>query len=352
MKVPEPKKLPSGSYNIRMRLGGEEISITRRTARECRTEAQLVKAEHCAQKRTTSKSTDLTPSQCIDRYLESRQHTLSPSTIRFYRTVQRHRFGSIMDEPISSVTNWQAVVDAEAKSVSVKTLRNGFCAVRTAIKAAACVDIPLARFGVPVPHERPFLTADEIPAFVAAAAPTKYAVPLLLGLSSMRISEIQALDWKDIPPRPDFIKVRGAVVFDEHNRYQKKAENKNSTSTRNVPVLIPELKAALERDRQPCGPVMPCSQNNLRIACRKICQRAGVTEVTPHGLRHSFASLAYHLHMPEQIAMEIGGWSDAGTMRKIYTHIAQSDIERYQSAIGSFYKNADENADEVRKAAK
>lgn len=56
-----------------------------------------------------------------------------------------------------------------------------------------------------------------------------------------------------------------------------------------------------------------------------------------HGLRHSFASLAYHLHMPERIAMEIGGWSDSGTMHKIYTHIAQSDIKRYQAAMGNFY---------------
>lgn len=339
MKVPEPRRMSSGNYYLYLRLGGKGIPITAPTASECKRQAVLVKAEHYSQTRTISK-TDLTSSQCIDKYLKSRQHTLSPSTIRFYRTVQKHRFGSIMNVPVSSVDDWQAVVDAEAETISTKTLRNGFCAVRTAVKAATGIDIPPARFGVPVPNERPFLTAEEIPAFVREAAASKYAVPLLLGLSSMRISEIQALDWKDIPPQPDFIKVRGAVVFDEHNKYQKKAENKNSTSTRNVPVLIPELKTAIERDRQPSGPVMPCSQNNLRIACRKVCQRAGVTEVTPHGLRHSFASLAYHLHMPEQIAMEIGGWSDASTMRKIYTHVAQSDIDRYQKAIGDFYATA------------
>lgn len=337
MKIPTPRRLPSGSYMIQLRLAGESITITRPTARACREEAQLVKAEYCAGKRTMSKC-ELTPSQCIDRYLASRQNTLSPSTIRFYRTVQKHRFGSVMAVPVSSITDWQAVVDTEARLCSTKTLRNAFCAIKTAVKAAAGETLPSVSFGVPVPNERPFLTAEEIPLFVAEAASTKYAVPLLLALSSMRISEIQALDWKDIGPKPDFIRARGAVVFDEHNHYKKKVENKNSTSTRNVPVLIPELKAALERDRQESGPVMPCSQNNLRIACRKICQRAGVTEVTPHGLRHSFASLAYHLGMPEKIAMEIGGWADASTMRKIYTHVAQSDFKRYQDAIGSFYE--------------
>ena len=60
-----------------------------------------------------------------------------------------------------------------------------------------------------------------------------------------------------------------------------------------------------------------------------------------HGLRHSFASLAslaYHLQIPEQIAMEIGGWSDIGTMRKIYTHIAQQDMERYETKLQDFLK--------------
>ena len=345
MKVPEPRRMSSGNYYIYLRLNGVGVPVTAPTAKECKRAAELIKAEYRANKRQIEPPVAVEPkqpkertvSEAIDEYLASRQNTLSPSTVRFYRSVQKHRFAAVMNKPISSVTNWQAVVDAEAKTVSVKTLRNAFCAVRTAVKAATGIDIPHARFGVPVPNERPFLTADEIPAFVREAAATKYAVPLLLGLSSMRISEIQALDWTDIKKDPDFIQVRGAVVFDEHNKYQKKKTNKNSTSTRNVPVLIPELKAAIERDRKPSGSVMPCSQNNLRIACRKICERAGVTEVTPHGLRHSFASLAYHLHVPEHITMEIAGWSDESTMRKIYRHIAQADIKRYQEAMGDFY---------------
>ena len=351
MKVPEPRRLRSGNYCVRLRLGGEEISITRPTAREAKQEAQLIKAEYCADKRIKSKI-DLTPSQCIDQYLAGRQNTLSPSTIRFYRTIQKHRFAETMSVPVSSVKDWQTIVDAEAAKCSVKTLRNAYSALRTAIKAVTGTDIPAVRYGVPVPHERPFLTAAEIPAFVKEVSPTKYAVPLLLALSSMRISEIQALDWKDIPEKPKFIKVRGAVVFDENNHYTKKKENKNRSSARNVPVLIPELASALERDRKPSGPVMPCTQNNLRVACHNLCKRAGVTEVTPHGLRHSFASLAYHLGMPEKIAMEIGGWSDATTMRKIYTHVAQSDITRYENAIGDFFKNGDKNGDGTPKAAK
>lgn len=339
MKVPEPRKLPSGSWFIQMRLGGASVPVTASTAKECKRTAELIKAEYRANKRQITKGDSVTPRQAIDRYIETRKNTLSPSTIRAYRSIQKHRFPELMDKPIPSIQpdDWQRVVDAYSRTLSVKTLRNAITAIATAIRATTESPFPRVRFGVPTPNERAFLTADEIPAFVAAVAPTKYAVPLLLALSSLRISEIQALDWKSIPVNAQFVPVRGAVVFDENNVYQRKPQNKNASSTRNVPILIPELSAALERDRKPTGSVMPCSQNNLRVACRKICQKAGVTEVTPHGLRHSFASLAYHLQMPEKIAMEIGGWADAGTMRKIYTHIAQSDIDRYKNAMKGFY---------------
>ncbi len=63
-----------------------------------------------------------------------------------------------------------------------------------------------------------------------------------------------------------------------------------------------------------------------------------------HGLRHSFASLAYHLNMPEKVAMQIGGWSDRETMSKIYTHLAQMDISKYETQMTDFYKKANKKA--------
>ena len=71
----------------------------------------------------------------------------------------------------------------------------------------------------------------------------------------------------------------------------------------------------------------------------QVCRENGLPEVGVHGLRHSFASLAYHLKMPEKITMEIGGWANLGTMRNIYTHIAQRDREKYSSSFLDFFEN-------------
>ena len=156
---------------------------------------------------------------------------------------------------------------------------------------------------------------------------------------------------ENVPKNPTFIKVSGAVVRGYDTAWVRKKQNKNRTSTRSVPILIPELSEAIERLRKPSGPIMDYDQDTLRVEVHKACQRAKITDVTVHGLRHSFASLAYHLQVPEKIAMEIGGWSDPGTMHKIYTHIAQSDITRYQTAMADFYSkkrevNANENAND------
>ena len=65
--------------------------------------------------------------------------------------------------------------------------------------------------------------------------------------------------------------------------------------------------------------------------------------VGTHGLRHSFASLAYYLEVPEKVTMEIGGWADDQTMRRIYTHIAQADVKRYEQAFSGFFANKNAN---------
>lgn len=341
MKVPEPRKVSSGKWFIQMRLGGESVTVSDYDRKACVHNAQSIKADYLAGKRVPEPDVKQLPTlkDAIDQYITSKSNTLSPLTIRSYRTIQKYRFQSAMSRRIDEIDNseWQSIVNAEAALCAPKTLKNAFALIRGVILHISGQHLPEVRLPAPVPPDKPFLTPPQIKIFVKAVKDTRYAVPALLALSSLRISEINALRWEDIPENPEFIHVSGAVVLNEKNKYQRKAQNKNVTSTRNVPIMIPELSAAIERDRKPSGPVLDMSQNTLRWAVKRICAENHLPDVGVHGLRHSFASLAYHLQMPEKIAMEIGGWADATTMHKIYTHIAQSDIKRYQTAMTRFY---------------
>jgi len=351
VKVPEPRKLSSGKWFIQLRLGGESVSISDFDRKKCIREAQAIKAEYLAGKRVIEKQPKKlkTISQDIDSYIKNKDNALSPSTIRGYRSIQRNRFKSIMGKPFQEVQecDWQTIVNNEAALCAPKTLKNTWMFLRTV--AYQCEKIQLPDVSIPAipPANTAFLQPDEILKFVDHIKNTKVAVGALLALSSLRISEISALKWEDIPSSPKIIRVSGAVVRADKSSWVRKKQNKNASSTRMVPILIPELSDAIARLRKPSGPIMDYDQDTLRVYVHKACAEAGITDVTIHGLRHSFASLAYHLKMPEKIAMEIGGWKDAATMHKIYTHIARSDIDHYKSAMSDFYnrkENANKNA--------
>lgn len=352
MKVPEPRKLSSGKWFIQLRLGGQSVPVSHFDKASCIREARAIKAEYQAGKRLPKEEkTDLTLTAAIDAYIKAKSNTLSPSTIRGYRSIQRNNFKATMPRQLDQIKEkeWQLIVNDEAARCSPKSLRNAYFFIKTVVKHATGKEIPAVSMPGAVPARKEFLTPEQIKIFVAAIKDHRHAVPALLALSSLRSSEIAALRWENIPEDPEFIRVSGAVVLDEHDKPQFKQQNKNATSARLVPVLIPELKEAIKRDRQPDGPVLTVTPNRFRDRINDVCAENGLPKVGVHGLRHSFASLAYHLQMPEKIAMEIGGWADAGTMHRIYTHIAQSDIERYKKAIGSFYEkqNANKNANKT-----
>lgn len=349
MKIPAPRKLDSGTWFIQLRLNGESIPVKNPNKQRCIKEAEAIKAQYRLDKKLAPKAADApTLSTAIDQYISAKSYTLSPLTIRGYRIIQKNRFQRIMDKKLDKIlpTEWQLIVNHEAALCSPKTLKTAWGFIRSVVLFATGSPPPTVTLPSVPPSSRAYLLPEEIKPFIQAVKDTKYAVPLLLALSSMRISEISALDWCLIPMHPNFVHTQGACVLDEHNQWHKKAQTKNASSARNVPILIPELRAAIKRDRKPSGPVLSMTQNNLRIALHKICKENNLPDITPHGLRHSFASLAYHLQIPEQIAMEIGGWSDRETMRKIYTHISQSDIQRYQNALSAFYETstAEQNA--------
>ena len=101
--------------------------------------------------------------------------------------------------------------------------------------------------------------------------------------------------------------------------------------------IIPPLEDALNRTPQKGEYVVKITANWIYRSINTVCEKNGLPKVGIHGLRHSFASLAFHLNMPEKVAMQIGGWSNDQTMRKIYTHLSQADVARHADAFTSFF---------------
>lgn len=344
MKTPKARRLPSGSWFVRVRVDGQDISITRPTEKEALAEAMAVKAGIRQDARTPGR--DKTVSRAIDEYIADRQNILSPSTIRGYRIIQHNRFQAVMQKRIGSISpqQWQSVVNAEARIYSAKTVKNSWGFLASVIKDATGQDVSVRLPQVIAkPHE--FLTPWQIPLFLDAIHGDSVETAALLALSSLRQSEIMAIRWEDVDLDAGLIHVCGAAVPDEHNHLIRKEQTKNASSRRDVPI-IPPLRKVLEAVPNKEGPVVTISTSWMYKRINALCKKAGLPEIGVHGLRHSFASLAYQLQMPEKVAMEIGGWSDDKTMKKIYTHISKKTRSDYGSVFTQFFNFGNEIGNE------
>lgn len=336
MKVPEPRKMSSGNYYIQLRLDGVSIPVTASTASECKRQAALIKAEHKAGKRSMSKSGETTLRDGMNRYIEENKNILSPSTLRGYQAIKNNRLRSAINKPLNKINNWQELINREAAEVSAKYVKNIWGLVVPVLKL---YDMAVPNINLPQDPavEQEWLTPEQILVFVNAVKSETWAVGALLALHSLRRSEIYGVaETNGIDLENNIIHVRGSVVMNMEQKLIYKETNKNKQSTRDIPIMIPELKELLLNGAE----IIDCHPDTLCKRINRLCEANGLPKVGTHGLRHSFASLAYHLEWPEQYTMQIGGWKDIQTMRKIYTHLAEKDIINKTSAMASFFKNA------------
>lgn len=338
IKVPEPKQLPSGSWRIY--LAAEKQSVTEATKDRCIAKAKALRAGFAEQQK---KLPSLTWTKAIDNYISDRSESLSPETVRGYRIIQRNRFQGVMQKPMSVPVNWQAEINNSLSGLSDKTVKNSW-GLMTAIMQTNGLPVPRVLFPVKKKSERNFLDPQQIITFCEAAKGDTCEMPILLGLHSLRMSEIKALRFPDsFNLKDECIIVSGAVVRDEHNKPVFKTRNKTSSSERVVPIMIPRLKELLEAYS---GEERAVSQtpSTINKHIHAIARKAGLTDITEHCLRHSFASLGYHLRLSENEVMSMGGWSDSSTVHNIYLHLAQRDKLKATNKMAKFYHTAEKLA--------
>lgn len=354
VKVPEPRKLPSGNWFIQLRLGGKSYSFTDKSKSTCKNKAGRFKTSYnlglIEEKRETNKTND-TLEKVIQDYIDSRKATLSPSTITGYQQILRNRLFKYKKISPTAIKDWQQVIDDEVDDgVSAKTIKNTWSLVAASLKRAK-ISVPTVTLPKVMPAVRPWLDADQIPIFVKAVKGNPCEISALLALHSLRRSEILYLSWDNIDLDKGLIHVEGTAVPGEKNELKYRNTTKTAKSHRTVPIMIPELKTALEAipEEKRQGRIYNSYQNLLWEQINEVCDKAGLPRVGVHGLRHSFASLAHHVGLDELTAMQLGGWERAETMHRIYVHIAEKDRLDAVNKMAEFYgfsQSGNENAND------
>lgn len=333
MTIPQPRQLKSGKWNVQITQNGKRQSITRQTREECLREAVLIKTH--AKEIASGGAAEMTIGEIVDAYIESREGVLSPNTERMYRHIRERQFPRLMRLKYSAVKNWQKEVTDATRDVNPVSARDYWAVIRAALKASD-LPVPSVVFAKPQPKPRPYLTPDEIPVFLEAIRGSRLELEILLGLHGLRAGEICAVRWEDVDLKRRQIRVDGSVYRSPDREWVRKETTKNAGSRRVVPFLIPRLEELLkERDRN--APLTIDSPPAVREVVNRICKKAGLPLIGGHGLRRSFASLAYHRQIPERVLMTLGGWESITTVHKHYIQISRDDVTRFSDDLRSFF---------------
>lgn len=335
MKIPKATKLPSGSWNIKMMIDGQRISVTAFSKQEVEKKAAAIKGGATI----VEKQKKVTLSSAIDDYLTSKNTVLSPATVRGYRTVQKNRFKSLMWRDVHGITKFdvQRAVNEEAKIVSAKTVANAYGLIRPVLKERG-VNV----FGVRMPQVRKpvkqYLQPEDIGKLVDAVKGDTCEVPILLAVwLGMRRSEIIGLCWDCVDTENNLIHIRRAVVPNEKNEWVLKDTAKNESSQRTVECPQYIMDKIKEIPRRKSGRLFTMHPDTVRKHIHRACQKAGITDTTVHGLRHTNAAVMKTLGIDDRYAMERGGWSCESTYRKTYSYVFDSKKVEANTAINDFF---------------
>lgn len=337
-KRPTVTKLPSGTWRCQVTVNGKRISVTDEDKAVCQAKAMAIQAG--VMEKEEKKPKALLLESAIDAYISSKSNTLSPSTIRGYEMVKKHRFKSLMQKDVYSITkrDVQEAVNQEALTVSPKTVSNAYGVIRPVL-ASYGVDV----FGVSLPKKskpkKDYLQLDEIGALLDAVRGDLFEISILLALwLGLRRSEIMGLCWDCIDEKSSTITIRRTLVIDKDNKKILKEMTKNASSNRTIqcPPYIMELLAKKRKGKTE-GPVFTYHPDSLRRHIHDICAKCGVTDTSAHGLRHTNAAVMRSLNISTQHAMNRGGWTEERTYKGLYSYVFDSVATEEDKKIDDFF---------------
>lgn len=331
LSVPKPTQLADGRYFARIMIDGKRHNVYGKTVKEYEAAARALKAGVIEAKITRR----MKLSDAIDDFIESRSNILSPSTLRGYKSSCAHRFQACMNWDIYADNPWQNAINEEAKKVSAKTVHNAWRLITAALNAQG-VDAPKVLLPAKGKANRPWLDYKQIAVFLEAIKGQPGELPALLALHSLRLSELIAVRPRDIDLKAGTIQVNGARVLNASSELVYKPLGKTSASLRTAPILIPRLTELLTPDVMALEYVADTYEKRLYDQIKRVCKAAGLPNVGVHGLRHSFASLAYHLDWTQKSTMTVGGWTNSRVVDEIYTHNA--DLDRDIKKMKRYYQ--------------
>ena len=333
MKTPTAKKLPSGSYRVQVMVDGTRVSVTDEDPKVAVAKAMAIKAK---MQEAAKAPRSITVGEAIDRYIESKDSVLSPSTIAGYKRIRANAMQGIMDIKLPSLTQEkvQKEINKMAKEKSSKSVRNAhglLSAVLAEYKPEMVLRTTLPRkqrYDAKIPSE------DEIKTILEAAKGTEMELPLLLAIwLGLRASEIRGITWECIDG--DILHIKQAIVQGEKGPVVKGTK----TYSGNRKLRIPDyIKKVIEVTPKNGKYLVALSGQAMYKRFSRLCEKAGVQHYRFHDLRHANASVMLALNIPDKYAMERMGHATNNMLKTVYQHTITEKQEEVSKTVDDHFE--------------
>lgn len=346
-KLPKPYKLPSGSWRCIVTIDGVRHSVIGETKEEAQAKAVATRAgliESQSKRREFFSLGD-----AIDDYIEKNDGILAPSSLRGYSIIRRNRFRSLMDANIYAITadDIQEAIVGDLKSASPKTVKSAADLVLTVLKKNGIIISGVKKPKVVKP-KKDYMQPEELESFFEAAAEDSHGPAIIITVwSGMRRSEVCGLCWDCVDFKTGTITIRRKVTPDRNNKMTLQVGTKTEASQRTIhcPDYIMDIFYRLRPiNPRPDQRVFPIHPDTLRKAVHRVCRKAGVTDSSAHGLRHTNAAAMRFLGIEIHHAMERGGWSNEETFNKTYAYNFKSAMSEANRKVDTFFKDIADQA--------
>lgn len=343
----------SGKFRIRQQIDGVRVVITVPSVPSDRQIQKLLMAKFEASKNKKPKTDKLTFSDAMQRYIDSVDGVLSPSTIYGYDKLRKRinklfpwfasmQIAEIGHEDVQRlISEYARGKDPDYKQEiqhrSGKTVANmnGF------IYSVMGMYRPGGRIKVALPPKQKkdsYVPSDEeVKAVIQEIQKMDdkggYEVAIALAALGLRRSEICALTVDDL--EENILTINKAKVRDKNHEWQIKDSAKTQNSNRKI--LIPERIADKIREQ---GFVYRRSPNRITQTLYAIEDKLGIPKFSVHKLRHHFASSSIANGMPMTYLEKLGGWSaNSPVLRRTYAHVMEEkEKEMGKMAVSNLEK--------------
>lgn len=259
---------------------------------------------------------------------------LSPNSVKGYRPACRRAceyFGQTPIRELRPVDVRKYITEfVREHNPAEKTTRTQLLIVNLICRHALnCGDIdsnPVV--GVTVPKHLPRGTreipTDEDLRRVKESADLPFGMFALWALyTGCRRGELLALTWEDVDLRARTVEITKSVYYMGNSPHVK--EPKTMAGVRTVPILNALYR--LIKDQRGSGPIFPdpdtgglMRESTFKRLWKAYASASGVN-VTPHQLRHTFATMLFEAGVAPKDAQELLGHSNLSTTEEIYTHL-------------------------------